>query len=37
LPAWRVIIVPPVDDGGGPRLAPTAQLLEAVRPFVRGG
>jgi hypothetical protein len=25
--------VPPVDDGGGPRLAPTARLLDAVRPY----
>ena len=35
LPAWNVIVVPPVDDGDGPRLASTAQLLDAVRPFVR--
>ncbi len=35
LPRWGVTIVPPVDDGDGPRLAPTAQLLAAVRPFVR--
>ena len=35
LPAWNVTIVPPVDEGEGPRLAPTAQLLDAVRPFVR--
>jgi phosphopantothenoylcysteine synthetase/decarboxylase len=33
LPDWHVIIVPPVDEGEGPRLAPTAQLLDAVRPF----
>ena len=33
LPSWRVIIVPPVDEGEGPRLAPSAQLLAAVRPF----
>src|SRR5215472_17850227 len=37
LPAWGVRIVPPVDDGNGPRLAPTEQLLAAVRPFVRRG
>jgi phosphopantothenoylcysteine synthetase/decarboxylase len=35
LPAWNVTIVPQVDEGEGPRLAPTAQLLDAVRPFVR--
>ncbi len=34
LAAWGVTIVPPVDDGRGPRLAPTARLLDAVRPFV---
>src|SRR5438045_3912549 len=37
LPQWGVIIVPPVDDGEGPRLAPTEQLLAAVRPHVRDG
>ncbi|HLJ05131.1 MAG TPA: flavoprotein [Acetobacteraceae bacterium] len=37
LPTWGVIIVPPVDEGEGPRLAPTAQLMDAVRPFVRSG
>ena len=31
LPAWGVRVVPPVDDGEGPRLAPTEALLEAVR------
>ena len=35
LPHWGVTIVPPVDDGDGPRLAPTEQLLNAVRPYVR--
>jgi len=35
LPQWGVVIVPPVDEGEGPRLAPTEQLLAAVRPFVR--
>jgi len=35
LPSWDVAIVPPVDDGQGPRLAPTEQLLDAVRPYVR--
>jgi len=36
LPSWGVTIVPPVDEGAGPRLAPTAVLLEAARPYVRG-
>lgn len=35
LPSWGVTIVPPVDQGEGPRLAPTAALLDAVRPYVR--
>lgn len=35
LPEWGVTIVPPVDDGNGPRLAPTDRLLDAVRPYVR--
>src|SRR6201996_3819471 len=34
LPAWGVTIVPPVDSGEGPRLAPTAPLRDAVRPYV---
>ena len=34
LQTWRVTIVPPVDAGEGPRLAPTEQLLDAVRPYV---
>jgi phosphopantothenoylcysteine synthetase/decarboxylase len=34
LPTWRVIVVPPVDAGQGPRLAPDAQLLDAARRFV---
>jgi phosphopantothenoylcysteine synthetase/decarboxylase len=33
LAGWGVVIVPPVDDGGGPRLAPTAELLDAVRAY----
>src|SRR6476646_10722342 len=37
LPTWNVIVVPPVDDGEGPRLAPNERLLDAVRPFVRRG
>jgi phosphopantothenoylcysteine decarboxylase len=37
LPGWGVTIVPPVDDGEGPRLAPTEQLLAAVRPYVAAG
>lgn len=37
LPEWGVILVPPVDEGYGPRLAPTAALLDAVRPYVDCG
>ena len=37
LPNWGVTIVPPVDEGEGPRLAPTAALLDAVRPYVHRG
>src|SRR6202048_1313812 len=37
LPTWGVTIVPPVDEGEGPRRAPTAALLDAVRPYVRRG
>jgi phosphopantothenoylcysteine synthetase/decarboxylase len=37
LPGWGLIIVPPVDDGEGPRLAPTEQLLGAVGPYIRRG
>ena len=37
LPSWGVTMVPPVDDGEGPRLAPTATLLAAVRPYLRRG
>jgi len=37
LPSWGVTIVPPVDEGEGPRLAPTARLLDAVRRYVRRG
>ncbi len=33
LATWGVVIVPPVDDGEGPRLAPTLRLLDAVRPY----
>src|SRR6478672_1618172 len=32
LPTWGVTIVPPVDTGEGPRLAPSEQVLAAVRP-----
>ena len=35
LPTWNVIVVPPVDDGDGPRLAPSTRLLDAVRPYAR--
>ncbi len=31
LRGWQVKIVPPVDEGEGPRLAPGKQLLDAVR------
>jgi phosphopantothenoylcysteine synthetase/decarboxylase len=34
LRSWNVIVVPPVDAGDGPRLAPTGTLLDAVRAFV---
>jgi phosphopantothenoylcysteine synthetase/decarboxylase len=37
LPLWGVTIVPPVDEGDGPRLAPTSILLDAVRPYLRRG
>src|SRR5207302_4209457 len=37
LPEWGITIVPPVDDGEGPRLAPTERLLAAVRPYLRQG
>src|SRR5579872_6119355 len=32
---WGVTVVPPVDDGDGPRLAPTRVLLDAVQPYLR--
>ncbi len=35
LAGWGVRIVPPVDDGEGPRLAPSERLIDAVRPYVR--
>lgn len=35
LPEWGVALVPPVDDGQGPRLAPTDRLIDAVRAYVR--
>jgi phosphopantothenoylcysteine synthetase/decarboxylase len=37
LPAWGVTVVPPVDEGEGPRLAPSARLFDAVRLYVRQG
>jgi phosphopantothenoylcysteine synthetase/decarboxylase len=37
LAAWGVSIVPPVDAGEGPRLAPTEALLDAVRAHGSGG
>jgi len=35
LPTWGVTVVPPVDNGAGPRLAPIEQLIDAVRPHAR--
>jgi phosphopantothenoylcysteine decarboxylase len=35
LAGWGVVVVPQADLGDGPRLAPTARLLDAVRPYVR--
>jgi phosphopantothenoylcysteine synthetase/decarboxylase len=34
---WGVTIVPPVDAGEGPRLAPSAALFDAVRRHLRRG
>src|ERR1700756_1589127 len=31
---WQVTVVPPVDAGEGPRLAPSSQLFEAVSPHI---
>ncbi len=36
LAAWGVTVVPPVDAGDGPRLAPTPVLLDAARRFAPG-
>jgi phosphopantothenoylcysteine synthetase/decarboxylase len=33
LAAWGVAIVPPADEAEGPRLAASARLLDAVRPY----
>ncbi len=33
LASWGVVVVPQVNAGDGPRLAPTEHLLDAVRPF----
>jgi hypothetical protein len=33
LAGWGVTIVPPTDDGTGPRLAPTEHLMHSVRPY----
>jgi phosphopantothenoylcysteine synthetase/decarboxylase len=35
LASWRVAVVPPVDTVEGSRLAPNAQLLDAIRPHMR--
>jgi phosphopantothenoylcysteine synthetase/decarboxylase len=37
LTGWGVTIVPPVDKGEGPRLAPSDMLLDTVRPHAPGG
>ena len=37
LATWGVTVVPPVDEGEGPRLAATPALLAAVAPFVAQG
>jgi phosphopantothenoylcysteine synthetase/decarboxylase len=37
LPTWGVKIVPPVDEGEGQRLAPTAVLIEVLRAYSRRG
>jgi phosphopantothenoylcysteine synthetase/decarboxylase len=34
LASWSVTIVPPIDQGDGPRLARSEHLLDAVRPYV---
>jgi phosphopantothenoylcysteine synthetase/decarboxylase len=35
LASWGVAMVPPVDTGEGPRLAPAAALCDAVSPYLR--
>jgi phosphopantothenoylcysteine synthetase/decarboxylase len=35
LPTWGVTIVPPVDEGEGPRLAASELLINAVRPHIQ--
>src|SRR5271154_1262467 len=35
LASWGVTIVPPVDEGEGPRLAPSGMVIDAVRPYLR--
>jgi len=35
LRGWGVIVVPPIDEGHGPRLAATATLIDAARPYLR--
>src|SRR5207249_4672677 len=37
LPKWGVTIIPQIDAGEGPRLAPTETLLVALRPHVKRG
>jgi phosphopantothenoylcysteine synthetase/decarboxylase len=37
LASWGVAVVPPVDEGDGPRLAPSEVLVDAVRRYVRRG
>ena len=37
LPTWGVTVVPMLDEGEGPRLAHTPDLMAAVAPFVKRG
>ena len=36
LARWGVTVIAPVDDGRGPRLAPSDELLSVARPYARG-
>jgi phosphopantothenoylcysteine synthetase/decarboxylase len=35
LAGWGITVVRPVDEGEGPRLAPNAHIVDAVRRFVQ--